>query len=351
VRNQTRSLSERDWGRLADRLARLLDAGIPLLEALHFLAERGTVRERFHAAKLSRLLREGCSLSSALQDLRPPSMMLALVEVGEQNGDLAGSLFRTAAHCAERTRWRQESRQAMAYPLLVLIVLLLLCLFLLHAVIPRFADLYAGMDLSVTGATRLLFSLAKISPLPETLLLLLTLLCGVPFALSGQRRRRSSPQERASPIRIPLTRLPLIGRWLLLDRSHEWTATLGLLLDGGLPLISALEVQETLPLHPEVRAASSRIRGRVLAGERLGEALAAEELEPALALSVRVAELTGDLARTLLAVERDLAERRKQAMKAWMQALEPLLLLIAGALVGLVALLMLWPMLDLMDTI
>jgi type II secretory pathway component PulF len=74
-------------------------------------------------------------------------------------------------------------------------------------------------------------------------------------------------------------------------------------------------------------------------------------LDERLMLSVQVAEVIGDLSRALLAVERELATARKQMMNSLLKLMEPVLMIVAGTLVGLVALFMLWPMLDLLNSI
>ncbi|MCX7571426.1 type II secretion system F family protein [Tumebacillus sp. DT12] len=328
------------WGRWAGRLARLLDAGVPMLQALDFLAADGPRREADRTRSICQALREGRRFSSVLQTQGAPLMMQTLVEVGESNGDLAGSLFRASDYCEERARWRKERMQAMSYPLLVVALLLVLCLFLFAVVIPRFAALYSGMGLTVGTGTQMLFGAAKAGPF--------LILLSIPFVVLVAVFARKKPKLAWLQVGH---RLPYLRSWLRVDRTHEWAATLGLLLDGGLPLAQALHVQSQLPLQPRNRETCVRVRSRVLTGQPLGEALAEEELDRTLALTVRVAEMTGDLARSLLAAERELAERRRRMMNGLLKLFEPLLLLGAGLLTGLVALLMLWPMMDLLQTI
>jgi type II secretory pathway component PulF len=341
-----KALWEAHWGRWAGRLARLLDAGVPLLEALDFLAVNGPRREAAETEEIGRELRAGRRFAQVLAEHRAPLMMQALVEVGEQNGDLAGSLFRSSEYCDVRARWRRERRQAMSYPLFVVALLAVLCLFLFTVVIPRFDALYSGMGLRTGTGTQMLFHLAKAGPMGIGVLSAF----GATAWLFRQRWQRGA-RKGWRMWRFAEKRVPYLRKWVRVDRTHEWAATLGLLLDGGLPLVQALEVQSRLPLHPKNREICKRVQGRVLAGQPLGEALASEDLDRSLALTVRVAEMTGDLPRALLAAERDLAERRQRMMEGMLKLLEPLLLLGAGLLTGLVALLMLWPMMDLMQTL
>jgi general secretion pathway protein F len=331
------------WGAIAERLARLLDGGVPLLEALAFLEGRASGKERFWLLEMQERLRAGQPLSVTLKRGKAPLMMQALVEVGEHGGDLAGSLFRSADYCREQVKWRRERRQAMLYPLLVGLVLVILSLFLFGVVVPRFADLYADMGIEVRGMTGVLFGMSPFFPELSGALLAMG---GIAVWLGRRRRVGTSSAWQGLLFKVPYLR-----RLLIVERTHEWVATLGLLLDGGMPLLQALEVQEQLPLHAGNKSACARIREKVLQGRPLGEALQAETLDETLPLAISVAEMTGDLSRALLAVERELSEQRKRQMNLLVKGLEPLLLLAAGTLVGLVALLMLWPMLDLIQTI
>ncbi|ASS74963.1 hypothetical protein CIG75_08170 [Tumebacillus algifaecis] len=330
------------WGVLAGRLARLLEGGVPLLEALAFLAGRYKGKEQTWLAEVQTQLKAGHTLSQTLKRGEAPLMVQALVEVGEHGGDLAGSLFRSADYCAEQVKWRRERRQAMLYPLLVGVVLICLSLFLFTVVVPRFAGLYAGMGLEVHGTTRMLFGLSELYPA------LLSGVLAVSCAVMWMVRKKGTGTFSVLQL---LRKVPFLRRLLIVERTHEWVATLGLLLDGGVPLLQALHVQERLPLREETRNACVRIREKVLLGTSLGEALHGEMLDAALPLAIQVAEVTGDLSRALLAVERDLAEQRKRMIGLLVKAIEPLLLLVAGLLVGLVALLMMWPMLDLIRAI
>lgn len=335
-------LDEASWGRFAERLARLLDGGVPLLEALSFLQSRGKGKERVLTTLTLQRLQQGRLLSHALLVEEAPLIIRTLVEVGEHNGDLAGSLFRSSAYCVERAKWRKEYRQALIYPYVVVVVLLFVSLFLFQVVIPRFADLYAGMGLKMAEGTRFLIAFAPIAPR--------LLVVGMGVGIAGWLcwRYLGKPLDR---IRVLCQRLPVIRQWALLERTHEWASTLGLLLDGGLPLVQALDVQSQLPLRHRNRDICQRVRERVVQGISLGDALQQEELDDRLLLSVQVAEVTGDLSRALLTVERELATARKAMMTSLFKALEPVLILLAGALVGVVALFMLWPMLDLLNTI
>jgi type II secretory pathway component PulF len=340
-----RGLSESAWALLVERLAQLLEAGVPLLVAIRFLAERGRPAVRSQAARVAERLFEGQPLSACLGVEDAPLVIRTLVEVGEHNGDMAGSLFRSAEYCKERVKWRRESLQAMVYPLFVCAVLVIVTWFLFAVVVPRFAGLYAGMGLPVGGGTAWLFWVAE--AWQEIFLGVSGSLLAVVFGRRVTVLKRQLAGRQVSYWQ----QFPVLREWVVVTRTHEWAATLGLLLDGGLPLVQALAVQEQLPLAPENAAMCARVRERVLKGEMLSRALENEPLEEGVVLAVQVAEVTGDLPRALLAVEKEMALRRKQLMEVLLKLVEPLLLVLIGLLVGAVAWLLLMPMMDLMDAI
>ncbi|MBL0387035.1 type II secretion system F family protein [Tumebacillus sp. ITR2] len=325
-------LPEAAWGRFSEELARLLEGGVPLLEALAFLSNRGRQRQRDLSMKLSRDLREGQTLSESMRLAQAPLLVLALVQAGEHNGDLPGNLTRAAASCAQREAWRRERQQAMAYPAVLGVLLFCLIAFLFEVVVPRFADLYVGMGIPLGGATQLMFALARHDFL---------VLCAVFLIACLTFLTLRHVQER----------LPFLRQYHLLDRTHQWTVTLGVLIEGGLPLLQALEIQSNLALPPLSLSISQRTRTAILQGLPLSTALLHEPLDDTLILSVQVAEATGDLGRALLNTGVALATRRKQHMDLMLKLFEPVLLLIVGGVVGLVALFLFWPMLDLLQSI
>ncbi|KEO82663.1 type II secretion system F family protein [Tumebacillus flagellatus] len=327
-----RPLSEGTWGRFSEELGRLLEGGVPLLEALAFLAGRSERRVRELAEGMGGQLRAGNTLSESMHRERAPLLVLALVQAGEHNGDLAGNLARAAASCAQRETWRRERQQAMAYPFFLCLLLLGLLLFLFEVIIPRFADLYAGMGVHLGATTRMMFALGR-----HDFLVLTGLLAGAALLFFTLRRCRRS--------------LPVFRHYDLLDRTHQWTITLGVLVEGGLPLLQALEIQSNLALPADSTAVSKRVSSAIRQGFSLSTALLHEPFENSLLLSVQVAEATGDLGRSLLAAATDLAARRKQRMDLMLKMFEPLLLLVVGGFVGVVALFLFWPMLDLLQSI
>jgi type II secretory pathway component PulF len=261
-----------------------------------------------------------------------PLLVLALVQAGEHNGDVAANLGRAAVSCAEREQWRRDRLQAMAYPAFLSVLLVCLTGFLFEVVIPRFADLYAGMGVQVGSGPHMMFALAR-----HDLLLLGMLSLVISAVLLALRAARD--------------RLPILRTYYAIDRTHQWAVTLGVLMEGGVPLLQALEIQTGLALPRTHLEISRRISSAIRQGLALSAALSREPLDDALVLSVQVAEVTGELGQALLMSAKDLAQRRKRMMDMMLKWVEPLLLLLVGGFVGLVALFLFWPMLDLLQSI
>lgn len=325
-------MTEGAWGGFAERLARLLDGGVPMLAALTFLERSGTRPQRLLSTYVRQGLETGKKLSDLVREVDAPLLMVSLLEVSEYNGDVAGNLKRASFSCRERDIWRKERRQAMLYPALLTMLVLILTGFLFEIVIPRFSELYEGMGVKVGVAPRMMFALAR-----HDLLLLGVLLLSICGGVLLMRTRRD--------------RFPLLGRLMKLERSHCLAVSLGVLLDGGMPLLQSLELQLNMSVPLDHKAIAQRVRDSVLQGDSLSVSLQREAIEEELVLAVQVAEATGDLGRALLASAKDMAERRKRMMDMLLKLMEPLLLLVVGGGIGLVALLLFLPMLDMLQSI
>jgi len=329
-------------------LAVLLDAGIPLLEAVVTLREKEAApRVAAALAALADALREGLPLSAGLRR-RPEAfgpLFVAAVESSERTGQLAVALRRHA----DFLQWAQGLRAklvgAAVYPALLLLAGLAVMVFLLTFVVPRFAgllDVYRG---ELPLASRALMAVGAFGgEHPWAVVAAALALVALPV-LALQ-----SPACRAA-LRRAASGLPVIGGQLRLLELATLYRTASLLLGAGVPLVQALHTCEPL-LAPDARAALQRAGLAVSQGARLSDSLDAESLTTPVSLRmVRVGERTGELGPMLERAAAFYDEQLLRLADLAGRVINPVLMLVMGVVVGAVVVLMYLPIFQLAEQV
>lgn len=330
---------------LTRELARLTAAGLPLERALEIARDIAVTPAA--QASLGRLLagiRGGGALSEALEAEGAPfdRLYIALVRAGEAAGSLPAVLDQLADHLARVRALRGEVVAALTYPAILLAVSLASVLLLLITVVPQFEALFADAGAALPTPTRITFALARtlqawwVEGLAAFAILL--------FALS--RLQKTEAGGRA--LDVLLLRLPLLGPLLREIETTRFSRTLGLLVESGVPLLAACEIAEGVLRNRAMAPAVAAAREALKRGERLAIGLSAGDTFPPLAVQMIAAgEETGRLETMLLDVAALYDSDIRQRLRTLLALLEPLLILVLGAVVGGIVLSILVAMLDL----
>jgi general secretion pathway protein F len=332
----------------ASELRSLLEAGVSLLEAIQTLAEKEpkpAVREVL--AHVVAALGEGRTLSTALEGRGAAfgALFVATVRASERTGGLPEALGRFVAYRNQQELVRARLVNASIYPVLLLGVGTLVILFLLIYVVPRFSRVYADIGGDLPLMSRWLLEAG-------------TLMEGHLAAMLGGTAVVAAALValvRTGPARAWLGALPwrigFIGERLMVYQLARFFRTTGMLVRGGVPVVSALEMSQGL-LQAHLRPALASAVARVREGRSLSGALDAHGLStPVIARMLRVGEKTGELGNMMerIAVFHD-AETERAA--EWLTRLfSPVLMLAMGVVIGGVVVLMYLPIFQLAEQV
>lgn len=316
-------------------LASLLDAGLPLARALE-VAESlagGGVAEVLAVVRTR--VQRGDPLHTALADhprLFPP-IYVGVVRAGERGGDLAGAFRRLDAQLEREQALRSKLLSASIYPLILAIVggvaVVLLTLF----VLPRFADLLLDDGATLPTSTRVLLTVSTGAVAVWPVLLL-----GPPLAVLAISGWLTTDAGRRFAARSLLA-LPGIGSLRQQALAARFARLTGVLTAGGAPLLDALDDAAGSLGDPAARDEAVRIRLRVREGASLNRALAEGSVfPPLLSRLVAVGEESGRLEEFLGKAAEVFEARLTRATERLATLAEPVMILVFGALVGLVAL-------------
>jgi general secretion pathway protein F len=326
------------------QLASLLAAGLPLEQALAAVveqADRPNVRDRFAAVRGEVVA--GQTFSQALERFPRdfPEVYRALVGAGEASGDLSGVMTRLADHVESRTALAQRVGLAFVYPLIVTLVAIGVIAALLAYVVPQVVGVFAQTRQQLPLLTVVLIAVSDALRLWGWTLLPAGLLAGL-----GVRAALRSPSVRLA-WDAKLLGLPLIGRLVHGVQTARFASTLAILTSSGVPLIRALEAGARTLSNAAMRANVDDAMARVREGASLSRALAAGGRFPPMLLHlIASGEATGRLAEMLERAAATLGSETERRALALTTVLEPLLILVMGAIVLLIVLAVLLPIIE-----
>lgn len=340
-----RGLSARDLALITRQLATLVQAALPIEEALGAAAAQST-KPRIQAMLLAVRARvlEGHGLADALKEF--PSAFSGLYRATVAAGEHAGHLGPVLEQLADYTEQRQQSRQkiqlALLYPIILMVASLAIVAFLLGSVVPDVVRVFIDSGQALPALTR---GLIAVSDLVKewgwlVVLLAIALIAGMKVALRDEARRKRWHAF--------LLKVPLIGSMMRATDTARFASTLAILTRSGVPLVEALAISAEVISNRVIRAEVVVAAQKVREGGSLTRSLEATGQFPPMMMHMiasgeRSGELDQMLARTARNQESDLAAQ----ISLLVGLFEPFMLVFMGVVVLVIVLAILMPILSL----
>jgi general secretion pathway protein F len=320
----------------------LLAAGLPLVEAIDTLAEKERRPEfRTLLAQIAGVLREGRPFSAALGEFPQafPALFVATVRAAERTSDLAPALARYVAYAHQLEAIRKRVLHASIYPLLLLGVGGMVALFLLFYVVPRFGRIYEERGADLPFFSRILLSWGQAVD-AHGLIVLAVVACVV---IAGLRFFRAAKTRIVNA----LWRLPAIGERMKVYQLARFYRTIGMLLRGGMPMVSALGMGAEL-LHPLLRERLVAASRAISEGRAVSQSMEAAGLTTPVALRMlAVGEKSGNMGEMMEQVAVFHDEELARWVDWFTRLFEPLLMAAIGLVIGAIVILMYMPIFEL----
>jgi general secretion pathway protein F len=332
----------------SQELLALLDAGLALVEALETLAEKELRPGVKNTLKqIVECLYEGHPLSYGLQQSEAdfPPLYVAAVRASEKTGALSEALARYVTYQLQMDGIRQKVVSASIYPVLLAGVGGLVMIFLMLYVVPRFSHIYADIGGDLPFMSRMLIGWGQlISDHSDGLMIGIVLLIA---SLIYLVTRTSFKQWLTHAI----WRLPTIGPRLHLYQLARFYRSLGMLLRGGMPVVTALKMVADLlqmSLRDQLELAAASIRE----GQSISQSMERNGLTTPVALRMlRVGERTGKMGEMMERIASFYEEEMARWVERFTKLFEPLLMVFIGLLIGGIVVLMYFPIFELAGSI
>ena len=332
----------------SQELLSLMEAGLTLVEAIDGLAEKeSTNANRVTLDHLRKQLHEGRTLSQAMGGLPEvfPSLFVATVRATERTGDLPDALRRYIAYQSQLELVRKKIVSASIYPILLILAGALVLLFLLGYVVPKFSHVYEDMHGDLPLLSRVLLDVGRF--IEGHGIMVVTAMAATIIALV---RLATLPSVRRGIVAW-LWKIPALGERMRLYQLARFYRTLGMLLRGGTPVVTALDMAAGL-LSPALRGSLAGAALAIREGRSISEAMSSHNLTTPVALRMlRVGERSGRMDEMMERIAAFCDDEISRWVDWFTRLFEPLLMAFIGIVIGVIVVLMYLPVFELAGSV
>jgi general secretion pathway protein F len=344
-----RGMSSAELALITRQLASLSQSGLPLEEALLAVSQQNdNPRTKSMLLGVRAKVMEGHTLADGFAEFPQafPELYRATVAAGEQSGHLDVVLERLADYTEARQELRQRVTNALIYPIALVVMAVAIISFMLATVVPKIVNVFENTSAELPALTS---GLIATSDFLRAYWVLVIIALGILGYAAWWVLHQDVPRRRFHSL---LLRLPVIGRLTRGVNTARFTRTLSILAGSGVPILEALnisaEVIENLPMRDAVMEASLRVRE----GGSISKSLAASKLFPPMMIHLISSGEAGGRLEEMLSRAAAGQEREVDGLiAALLGILQPLLIIIMGAIVLTIVLAILLPIFEINNLI
>lgn len=328
-------------------LATLLEGGIPIDKSLSILlsgqdnnALKNVVEDLLNRIKSGKSFAEALANHSKLFT----SVYINMVRAGEEGGVLQQVLKRLGALQERLQKVRGEIISAMIYPLLLSSTGVVCVGALIVYVIPKFSQIFEGMGISLPFSTMMLMGMSRYSIRYGWIMIIVAVIVFFMY--------KKAMKDKNTSVKIDLKKLklPLLGNLFWKMQVSRFARTLGTLLENGVPLLKSMDIVKDVLTNQYLANILGTVKTDVKEGASLTVSLAQKGFLPEIAVHLlKVGEETGNLDKMLLKVADNFDADVEQRMKRLVTMVEPVLILLMGAVIGAIVIAMLTAILSVND--
>jgi type IV pilus assembly protein PilC len=342
-------VTPQDKATFLSQLSMMLKARVPIVKALELLSVqtrsmtmRSVIKDLLISVKKGNSLFASMSKHSEIFD----QVTIVTAEVGQESGRLPEVLSALAGHMERMNLLRRKVTQALAYPLLVLGVAVVVVTFMLLYIVPTFASMFMRSHVSLPYATRVVISVSH-SLAANWIYLLLALLLSALIS----RWLFGSDLKQAVADRYGL-KVPWLGSVMARNYTARFCRTLGTLLQSQVPLVDALVVTKRIFQNKSLRGEIERLIKFVKQGRSVAEPLSTSVIfSPVVAQMIAVGEETSELDTMLIRVAEFYEAEISDMMETLTTVIEPIFIVFLGAIIGTILISMYLPMFDMANAV
>jgi type IV pilus assembly protein PilC len=324
----------------------MIDAGLPLVQCLEILAgqqENKIFQKILNGVRAS--VEGGATLSTSMKQYEKifDPLYYNMVEAGETGGILDTILQRLSTYIEKNVKLKRAVKSALIYPISVITIAAGVITLLLWKVVPIFVTLFNGLDVELPLPTRIVIALSNFVGSIYGLTIFVLVIAG----LFAGKFWYGTPKGRMM-IDTMLLKAPVVGLVLRKIAVARFTRTLGTLIASGVPILEGLDITSRTAGNAVVEKAIAQTRKAVEAGRSLVDPLRETDVFPAMVTQmIGVGEQTGAMDAMLQKIADFYEDEVDSAIKDMLTAIEPIMIVFLGVVVGGVVISMYLPLFSL----
>ena len=338
-----------DLSLLLHQQAILIQSGLPLEESLRMTIEQAeTDKQRRLVESWRSEITEGRSFSEALRrsPYQIPESIVAGVGVGEETGHLHKILLRLSEELETSAENRKTVTRALIYPVTLVSVSIVMVSVMMVWVVPKITAVFASSNRELPWITEVVVGISNFTQSYGLYVLVFVVIASLAFRQAMKNAKLKMQWHEL------ILSMPGMGRWVRMADISDWSRNLGVLLKSGVPALAALKISSAVVNNCALQDKFNAVTEAMRQGASLHKALE-DNLDGSgfLVHMVGSGEASSELDKMLLRVAEYYSARLKNAVEVFLKLLNPILILIMGAMIlGIVAAIML-PIMDMNNTI
>jgi len=315
------------------QLATLLGAGVTILKSLDIISQQVYSRKLYNILKeLQRHMESGLSFHEAMSKYPKvfSDLWINLVESGEASGNLAVVLNRLATYLEKRASFQAKIISSLIYPAILLFVATGALLFLTIKIIPTFADLFKGFNVTLPLLTQILIKTSyyiRKGALVIFGIIVVLVFIGKRYIGTKTGRKKFEQLE---------FNLPIFGEFFRSLVVERFSSEMSTLIESGVPLLYSLEITEHSVNNLTMAEIIRKIKEEVREGKPLNSSLGKSKFfEPMVIQMVAIGEEIGELPQMFKRINTFYEEYTETFLGRFTSMFEPIILVFMGLVVGI----------------
>lgn len=331
------------------QFATMVDAGIPILRCLEILSTQTKDPVlRNAAAEVSVDVKGGLSLNESMT--KHPNVFsklyINMIRAAELAGILDTILDRLAEFLEYELEVKSKIKSAMMYPVLVLIFSVIMLFALFTFVLPKFKEIFNGMNVEIPPVTGFLFSIGDFFQAYWWIVIA----AGIGGFIGYKIWSKS--EKGAYQVDFLKLRAPVVGELVLKMSIARFSRTFGTLISSGVPMLRSLEIVGETSGNRVLIEAIDGARNSIREGQRLSQPLSASGLFPSMVTHmIDIGEESGRLSEMLVKIGDFYDQEVEATVKGLTSMIEPMLIIFMGVVVGFIAISVMTPIFKLVNSI
>ena len=336
-------VKQQDFVIYCRQFATLIRSGISIVDATNILARQ--TESKMLAKVLSAVeerLRSGVAFSEAIAEHPKvfPAIFVNMVRAGEMTGNLDGTLDRLASYLEKQYNLKKKIQSTMAYPIVLLIVIIAVATFLMLTIVPNFESMFASLGSELPAITKFVLNVSNF--LQQSWLILSFLVIAMVIIFQFLMRTNETFNYQ---VHVALLKMPVFGKLLQKSAIARMARTLSSMVSSSVPILQALTMVEKVVGNPVLGKVIIEARDHLEQGDRLSEPMKKSWLIPPLVSQmIAIGEETGQLAFMLAKIADFYEEEVDRTVDTLKSLIEPIMIIILAVIVGTIILAIMIPM-------